>query len=169
MKREIIYHANGENSGTYGPLCFKENFTGDINEKTEKFVSWDCNIYQTVAKYKTCTFDMPAWMDEQTFLSNHIQLTFLIGLSGINPDEIQQPHFYKLIGLGEKWQYFLGWIKTKKGSFMESIQQQIETWLNDPQPKYPLPLSQKQFEAASKFCPLYNAKSISNDIARYIR
>jgi len=166
MKKEIVFHANGENQGTYGPLCFLENFRGDLNEKTEKFVSWDCNIPVTVNKYKVRTHDLPAWMDEKTYLDNHISLKFLIGLSNLSPEEIKEQHFYKLIQLGENYQFFLGWIKTKKGSFIESIREQINAWLDDPEPKYPQPLSQRQFEAATKFCPLYQAKKISNQIYR---
>lgn len=169
MKKEIIYHANGENSGTYGPLCFKENFTEDINEKTEKFVSWDCNIYQTVDKYKVRAVEIPNWMNEQFFLNNYIEYKYIIGLTEFNPDELTEVQYKNLCKLGEKYKFFIGWIlkKNSKNTFINSIQDQIKTWLNNPDNQYGQPLSQRQFEAASKFCPLYEAKQISSYLYRH--
>lgn len=166
MQKQIIEHANGENSGTYGPLCFLENFKGDIDEKVDRFVSWDCNIPITVDRYRIKTVTIPDWMDEATYLARHIELKYIQGLTGIeNPTQVQ---FNNLCRLSENYRYFIGWLLERKklNDFMQSILNQVMNWLNDPNPQHDRPLSPRQYEAATRYCPIYKGKQISNNIYR---
>lgn len=166
MKKQLIEHANGENAGTYGPLCFIENFKGDINEQVNRFVSWDCDIPIYVNRYKVVEVEIPDWMDERTYLDSHIQLKYIQGLTGIQaPTQIQ---FNNLCKLSENYRYFIGWLlgRKKLNDFMKSIFDQVQEWINDPAPKYDRPLSPRQYEAATRYCPIYKAKQVSSRIYR---
>lgn len=167
MKKQIIKHANGENANTYGPLCFLENFKGDLNEQVDRFVSWDCDIPIFVNRYKIVETDVPDWMDEQTYLNSHIELKYIQVLTGIeNPTQIQ---FNNLCRLSENYRYFIGWLLERKklNDFMQSILNQVMNWLNDPNPQHDRPLSPRQYETATRYCPIYKAKQVSERIYRY--
>lgn len=167
MKQQrMIYHADGENAGTYGFLCFAENFKGDLEEKTEKFVSWDCDIYTQVHKYSERTVIVPDWMTENLWKEYHIDYKYIIGLTDIEPDKLSRTWFDKLRRLNESYRYFIGWVLGKKTAnpFMTSIREQIINWLDDEQSKYGTPLSPKQWEVATRYCPLYKAKQISTSL-----
>ncbi len=164
MKKQVIVYASGENSGTYSFLCFAENFTGNIDEKTDRFVSWDCNIYTSVDMYRVREIDIPAWMGEEEYKRENISLKYVLTLTGIDPDTMTKQMYDKVKQLPETWQYFIGWILSKKSknNFIQSIQEQVRTWMNESESKYNKPLSIAQWEAATKYCPLYEAKQITN-------
>lgn len=162
-KQKMVYYANGENRGTYGFLCFAENFTGDLTEKTEKFVSWDCNIYVECDKYKLCELEIPDWMSENEWKWYEIDYKYTIGLTGLSADELSEVRFHNLRKLGEKYKYFIGWLmkKNTKNAYMLSIRDQVISWLDTQENRHAAPLSEKQWEAATRHCPLWEAKSIS--------
>ncbi len=163
-KQDIIYYASGENSGTYSPLCFAENFTGDLTEKTEKFMNWDCNIYVPVDKYRLITCELPDWMDEREFNEYNVELKYAVGLAGKCVLEMSRDAFFKFIRLGEKMKFWYGWALKSKNPFMASLVSQFNDWLNNPANQYGSPLSPKQWDAGIKFCPVWKAKSISNSL-----
>lgn len=162
-KQNVIYHANGENQGTYGPLCFAENFTGDINERCTRFMSWDFDMPVEVERYRDCTISMPDWMQESQYLSNHVGLEFAVGLAGTSVYEMNPDQFFRFIDLGERMQYWYGWALKQKSAFIQSLLANFQAWLNGEN-EYKSPLSQAQWEAGIKFCPLYKAKQISNKL-----
>lgn len=117
----------------------------------------ECNMFRIYE------IEMPDWFTEQYFLDHHISLRWAQAFG--MPENFTRTQFENFTRLGEKYRYFICWIFEKysntKNAFMQSIKTQIENWLSDEQPRYGQPLSEKQFEAASKFCPLYEAKRIS--------
>jgi hypothetical protein len=165
MKTEkVVYHANGENSGTYAPLCFLENFTGDINEKTHRFINWDCNIYTEVNKYILRETAMPEWMSEKSFLNYHVKLKFAAGQAGNLVYSMSRDVFVRFITLSESRQYWYGWASSKnRGAFISSLLLQFNEWLSGNS-KHEYPLSHQQWECATKYCPIYKAKKISTRI-----
>lgn len=164
-KIKIVYHQNGENSGTTGPLCPLSEFTGNLDETCERFVSWDCDILITVKKYSVAEITVPDWMNEAEFINRHIELRFADGLGFpvLTASETAFNNFTKIEG--EKKRYFICWLLKKyantKNNFMRSIYDQVTAWLETAAPKYDFPLSVKQYEAAAKFCPLWEAKRIN--------
>ena len=163
-KQEIVMVADGENQGTYGFMCFSDNFTGDINETCERFVSWDCDILVTVPKYKLVTATMPEWMDEQSYRYHHISLKYAVGLCGECVYSMTERAFFRLTSLTEKERFFYGWMRSKKklSEFHQSILSQFDAWLEADEQKHRRPLSERQWEAATRYVPLYEAKQISN-------
>jgi len=162
---KVIYHANGENASTYGPLCFAENFKGDLTETTEKFVAWDCDIYTTVSKYKVKEISMPTWFEESDYLEHHIALKYAIGLGGEAVLNFTREEFFRFKDLGEKQKFWFGWVqdRTAKNQFLASLEQQFRAWLRGDS-NHGSPLSQKQWEAALRYCPAYQAKGISTSL-----
>jgi hypothetical protein len=161
---KIVFHANGENAGTFGPLCFLDRFTGNLEETCQRFVSWDCDIYTTVKRYYVDTVSIPEWMTEQQYLNDHISLKYALALG--MPEDFSETQFYNYCKLGEKYRFFIGWLFAKKklNEFNASIKSQIERWLSDPVPRYGSPLTIAQYEAATRYCPLWEAKQISNSV-----
>ena len=161
--QKIVYYASGENSGTYDPKCFLENFTGDLSEKTERFVSWDCNIYTKVDMYRVREETIPDWMDERDYMDMHIDLKYSEGLAGSDiVMGMSRTKFMNFKELSEKKKYWYGWAKKSKNSFIGSLVEQFDAWLDDP--KFGSPLSPKQWEAGTKYCPLWKAKQISTSL-----
>ena len=166
---QIVFINNGENCGTYSPLCFLNSFPADkdINEKCERFISWDCNIYTSTDLYRVRVENLPDWMTEDYYLQNHIDWKFAHAQAPDFCDQLTQDQFNKFKGLGEKYQYFIGsYFEGKtKNPFKISIRAQIMEWINAPYDyKRPQPLSPRQFEAATKYTPLYNAGRISSRV-----
>ena len=165
QKRVVIN--NGENTGTYSALCFLENFPADkdINEKCERFMSWDCNIYVSTDLYRVREVNIPDWMTEQYYLNNCIAWKFSSALAHDFIINLTEHQYNKFKDLSENYQYFIDeYFKgNTKNPFKLSIRDQITEWLNSPYDyKRPQPLSPKQYEAATRYIPMYNAKSIIN-------
>jgi hypothetical protein len=161
---KIVFIQTGEINGTFDPHCFLDNFTGDINETCERLISNDMWEPITVPLYSVRELLIPEWMDENEYLTHHISLKFAFA-QGM-PNDFSKTEFYNFKELSEKYQYFIGWLFEKfsntKNSFMTSILNQVKEWLKNENNRYPQPLSIKQFEAATKYCPLYNAKRNAN-------
>lgn len=166
---KVVFIANGENAGTYGPLCFLESFPADkdINEKCERFVSWDCNIYTSVDLYRIQNIKIPYWMTEQEFLTDFIKYKFAIGLAPEFTASLEREQWNKFKNLSEQYQYFINeyFTGSTKNEFKQSLRRQIIDWLNSPYDhKRPTPLSPKQFEIATRYINLRTAKNISTSI-----
>lgn len=163
MKKQIvIYNADGENQGTYGALCFAENFKGDLKELTQKFISHDFDQYIDVPKYKERIETLPDWMQEADYLSYEVMFKFAVALSGKCVLDFNRDQFIRFISLNDRMRFWYGWAIRQKSPFITSLVDQFNAWLNG-ESKHDTPLSPAQFEAGSKFCPLYKAKQISND------
>lgn len=167
-KVNIILEACGELSHTYDPICFQTSFTGDMNELVWKLYSNDDWREVQVNRYKVVTVEIPHWMDEKSFLQNHISLKYAVAMTSAEfVGTLTQSQFQKFSQLSEKYQYFIGWLwnKNKKAKkenqFFKSIESQVWNWLNG-NATWGLPLSENQWESATRFCPLYEAKQISN-------
>jgi hypothetical protein len=165
-KVKIVFIQSGEINGTFDPHCFFENFTGNIKEKCQRLISSDMWEPITVDLYSVKEIEIPEWMNETMYLSQHINLKFALA-QGM-PEYFSQIEYNNFIGLSSQYQYFIGWLIEEftctKNQFMASMLEQVKSWLKNEQNQYPKPLSQKQFDAASKYCPLYNAKKISNAV-----
>jgi len=162
-KQIVIYHADGENQGTYGALCFAENFKGDLKEVTQKFISHDFDQYIDVPKYKERVETLPDWMQEADYLQHEITLKFSVGLAGKCVLELNREQFIRFAKLPDRVKYWYGWAQRQKNEFILSLLAQFNTWLNGEN-KYETPLSSAQFDSAAKFCPLYKAKQISEEL-----
>jgi hypothetical protein len=164
--QKVVLIACGENAGTRKPFCFLENFTGDFSETKEVFMNWDCNLDVTVSVYTIKEILLPEWMNESFYINNWIAYKFAIGLGGefvYTLDETAMTNFFKL---NEAYQYFIGqYMKgNTKNPFKISIREQILNWLSVSNNPNKTPLSNKQFEIASKYCRLWEAKCVSNRI-----
>jgi len=165
----VVHINNGENCGTYSPFSFLSSFTGDINEKCFRCLNWEDDRQVETNLYTIYEIKMPDWMSEEQYLDTHIHVSlkfssaFYSGVYGFSENQ-----FHRFISLSETWQYFIGWLFTKyantKNSFMLSIKEAVNNWLSSTDQTYKTPLSNKQFEAATKYCPLYEAKKISTRI-----
>lgn len=161
--QKIVYYASGENKGTYDPLCFLENFTGDLNETDTKFYNWDCDIPVTVPKYGVNEQRIPEWMDERDFLDHHIELKYSVGLAGEQVFDFSRFEFFRFSNLSQKQKYWYGWASKSKNEFIQSVLNQMKRWLRG-EVEYKYPLTDKQWAAATKYCPLYKADKISNSL-----
>lgn len=159
----VIYHADGENQGTYGALCFAENFTGNLSEKTQRFISHDFDQTTEVDLYKKRVVRIPDWMQEQDYLSHEVQLKFSVALAGDCVLSLSREEFNRFTGLSDRLRYWYGWAQKQKTPFIASLLDQFNAWLRG-ETGFNSPLSPAQFEAGSKFCPLYKAKKISEKL-----
>lgn len=159
----VIYHANGENQGTYAPLCFAENFTGNFAEKTQRFISHDFDQTTEVDLYKKRVERIPSWMQERDYLSREVELKYCVALAGDCVLSFEREQFDRFAQLSDRLRYWYGWAQNQKSPFIGSLLNQFNAWLNG-QSNHPSPLSPAQFEAGSKFCPLYKAKKISEKL-----
>ena len=164
-KQKVVYHASGENAGTYDPLCFLEKFEGDINEKVMRFRSYDDNHTVKVDRYFVREETLPLWMAENEILYHqHItHLKFAVALAGKWVLKLDFETFMRFSRLTDNQKFWYGWARKSKGQFMQSLVFQFEQWLNG-KTKYETPLSPKQWDAAYKFCPLQKARQISNKL-----
>jgi hypothetical protein len=165
-KIKIVFYASGEIQSTYDPKCFLENFSGDLNEKCVRLLSHDDWRNVEADMYKVCEVSIPEWMNEHDYLNNHIQLRFNIAFG--MPSDFSRIEFNNFSSLSERYRFFIGWLLKKypntKNAFMQSIVSQVRIWLATESNQYPNPLSPNQFQAAAKFCPLYEAEKISNKV-----
>jgi len=159
----IIYHANGENQGTYGALCFAENFKGDLKQITQKFISHDFDQYIDVLMYKQRIEMLPEWMGEVDYLQYEVTLKFSVGLAGKCVLSFNREQFLRFSDLPDRTKYWYGWAQKQKSPFIVSLLAQFNAWLNSEN-EFKSPLSPSQFDAGSKFCPLYKAKQISEEL-----
>mgnify|MGYP007028090793 CR=1 FL=1 len=86
-KHKIVLHANGENQSTYGVLgaLVKLKKTIDLNEKVDRFVSWDCNIPVSVPRYKVVEVTLPSWLTVDEWMRDEINWRWTWGL-GVQKD-----------------------------------------------------------------------------------
>jgi hypothetical protein len=162
-KQVIIYHADGENQGTYGALCFAENFTGDLKQLTKKFVSHDFDQSIDVPMYKQRTEILPEWMNEADYLRHEVALKFSVALAGKCVLSLSKDAFIRFSDLSDRLKFWYGWAQNQKSPFIVSLLGQFNAWLNGEN-EYKTPLTPSQFEAGAKFCPLYKAKQISEKL-----
>lgn len=163
---KLVLINNGENRGTYAPLCFLSSFPTDkdLNETCIRCMNWDFDMPVECSLYKVSDIEIPDWMTEQYYLHNYISYKFSCALAYDFVLTLNEDQYNKFKALGEKYQYFIDeYFKgNTKNPFKISIREQIIAWLNSPYDyKRPTPLSPRQFEAAARYVPLYNAKSIS--------
>ena len=165
MKNQtVIYYASGENQGTYDPLCFKENFTGNLTEKVTRFRSYDDDHNMVeVNKYQERNIQMPLWMGEGDYLLLHVKYKFAVALAGKVVLKFNRDQFFRFVSLNESQMFWYGWAIKSKSLFLKSMVFQFEQWLNE-KTKFETPLSPKQWEAAYKYCPVYKARQISDKL-----
>ncbi len=160
----LVLINNGANVGTYSPHMFKESFTGNIDEKTTRCWSYDDDELVETNLYNEATVNIPDWMSEQYYLNNAIKFHWAMAMTCGWAGTLTKDMFTKLITLDETYQYFIGWLfkgKTKS-TFKLDIRSKVLEWLASDSNQYKQPLSHAQFEAASQYCLLYEAKQISN-------
>lgn len=162
---ELVCINNGENVGTYSPHCFLSSFTGDINETCKRCLSWDDDRQVETALYKTYKITIPEWMDESFYKTNCISFHFFIALVGKWGYTLNEEQLIRVLALNEVYKYFLGWLfkGNTKSTFKLSIREQCMNWINGGN-DYKHPLSSSQFDAAAKFCKLYEARQITTNL-----
>lgn len=160
----LVLINNGSNVGTYSPHAFKESFTGNIEEKTMRCLSYDDDRQVETNLYSETVVNIPDWMTEEYYLNKAIAFHWAIALTGGWAMGLSQKCMTKFLSLEENYTYFIGWLFKGKtqNQFKLSIRDQVTDWLESESYKYSTPLSPSQFEAASRYCPLYHAKQISN-------
>jgi len=165
MKKQIIvYHANGENAGTYGALCFLENFTGNLDEKVSKFRSYDDDHnFVEVDRYFVREEQLPDWMNELDYRRYETKMKFAVALAGKWVLDLPFEEFDRFISLPETQKFWYGWARKSKSLFLQSMVFQFEQWLAG-KTKFQTPLSSKQWDAAMKYCPVYKARQISTKL-----
>lgn len=159
---EIVCINRGENVGTYSPLCFLESFTGDINEKCTRCLSYDDNRLVETQLYSLSKIKIPEWMDEEFYLQYSIKYHYSMCLLNDFGYSLTKEQMLKIFQLNEVYKYFFGWLfkGNTKNKFKLDIRSKCFDWLNGDS-KYELPLSNSQFIAAAKFCPLYEARKLT--------
>lgn len=152
-KEKIVFEEVGENLGTISPVCLLSDFTGDLSEKVNRFISWDfdmpieCNKYQVLE----CTIpDVPDWLEK------HISIRYAIGLSSIEAlENLTENQFHQFLELGDFDKYIFGslWEK-RKNPFCLSLFNQIIGFLErkaNGEKTHQRPLSANQYNAVEKF------------------
>lgn len=163
-KVEVVFYQAGENNGTWSPKCFLENFTGDLAEKTTRLISHDFWQPIEVDMFKVVVVPMPEFFTEEVYLRHSIDLRFARAYG--MPENISEVEFYNFIRLDGRYQHFLCWLLkgNTKNSFKLSIREQVKAWLSTERPAHNMPLTQRQYEAVTKFYPSYEYKQISNHV-----
>lgn len=159
VTKKIVYRESGENWGTLSALCFLEDFTGNIEEKTTRFFGHDTDQRITVPLYEvreSTVPDIPGLFDTGLF----IKVKFAIGLAGIEAlQSLTEKQFYSFLELSEYNQYIFGMINEKcfvstrqcdKSEFLCSLRDQFLKFL-DGKSRYKAPFSEKQYSALNKF------------------
>lgn len=164
MKKLIIFTRNGEFHYTLSPVCFAENFTGNMDETCQRFIMHDMFEYGTYPLYEKFEVQMPDYFTERDYLQHQIAWEFAVGLGGKAVYELNMVQLKKFFTLGERYQYLFNYLnKRKKNVFCASMLSQITEWLNG-NTEHKQPLSEAQFAAASKYAKLWEAKGIANKI-----
>lgn len=164
---ELVLKNNGSNVGTYSPYMFLETFNGmcgNIDERTMRCLSYDDDRQVETSLFTLTTVNLPEWMSEQYYLNNHVAFHWAMALTSGWAGQLNKEMFTKFITLDETYEFFIGWLfkgKTKS-TFKLDIRSKVLEWLASDSYQYKQPLSHAQFETASKYCPLYEAKQISN-------
>jgi hypothetical protein len=150
----VVYYQAGENRGTWSPKCELCNFTGDLNEKTFRFVMADWDVKTEVDMYKVKTVRIPNGWDYSTFIRNYTNYTFAYNICGETAlDSLTNEQLNSLMQLGNYEWYILGQLSEKmaKSNFLASLYSQFTNWLSIQGEKYNKPFSQRQYEALAKF------------------
>lgn len=151
VTKKIVYKESGENWGTLSALCFLEDFTGNIEEKTTRFFGHDTDQRITVPLYEvreSTVPDISGLFDTGLF----IKVKFAIGLVGIEAlQSLTEEQFYKMLDQQEFNQYiFCKLYELRKNPFCESLLNQFLKFL-EGESTYKRPFSENQYSALSKF------------------
>lgn len=164
---EVVFYQSGENRGTLSPKCELADFTGDLNEKTFRFISHDWDMKVEVNMYEVKTVSIPNNWDYKTWVANYIGYKYTVALCGEDAiEKLTDKQLNNLMQLGQYEQYTFGKLMSSTNEFLQSLCGQFLTWLEkDAQEKYRLPFSERQYSALAKFRirPL-DAKRISDSV-----
>jgi hypothetical protein len=136
---------------THYPKYKLDDFKGNLDEMIID-VPWDSDTApgqgRDIPRYKKEDFVIPAWMSEDYFIRNYIRIS---SFWGIIPKTAKRSWHQKLFGIfsnGDAYGVFLihSLLKVEnfRSTFRQSMCDQIVAWLDDPNPKYPFPLSARQ-------------------------
>jgi hypothetical protein len=164
MKHKLLLQHCGENATTsHEPVAAVLSQEGDLvtarwpngktdtvnlNEEKTVCMAWDWDMLTKIRRWELGEQDLPDWMSVDEFLINQVAWKYYLGF-GANPDW-PRGWFHRLIKLGENAKYAaiqLLKVKSFRSGFRASLREQLEGWLNDPQPKYASPFSPRQWEA----------------------
>lgn len=151
---KVVYYQSGENRGTCSPKCLLSDFDGNLNEKTWRFVSWDCDIKIEVDLYEVREVPVPEGWSFEKWLKNYINFKFALYISGEGAiSELNEAQLDQLLQLEEYHWYILGALYAKKDkSFFGSLYNQFLSWLdNRPETaRFKRPFTEKQYGALAK-------------------
>ena len=128
------------------PYCLLEDFKENINKTDIYCASWDDNRLVEGKIFEIRELVLPDWMDEETYLKEYIRCNSII----IQAEEIEnmnQKWFHRIVELNESIREIIfTLLRTKKfrSAFRESLKNQLVEWLNNDNPEYSLPFSDKQ-------------------------
>lgn len=149
MKRvTILYSHLGENAGTpYSP--WKE-WDGSVDLSTKKgaCVSYDNDMLISVDRYCLGEKDLPDWLPVAEYCYEHWNWDRVLPHLPKDCSETYGRGMYALY-VSPQWDVADTLLRTKnfRSEFRRKMREQIESWLNEVERKYPLPLSQKQWVA----------------------
>lgn len=147
--KQIVFQESGENWGTLCPVCFLEDFTGDITAKTTRFVSWDNDQKIEVDLYQVKELTVPVISD---LFKDFNRVKFAVGLAGIEAlQSLSESQFLNMLDyLSQYEKYAFGRLYAlRKNEFCASLFNQLVEHLEKP--KYKHPFSEAQLKALLKF------------------
>jgi hypothetical protein len=153
---DVVFIAYSDLKDTYKPLCFLESFTGDLQETTSKRISMQYWNKVDVPLYRLAEIELPEWMSQEQYLEFLPDISILRKFKLLDCSESQ---FTKLRMLPDRWKYFIHWIRKKhntgRNKFMLDILKHVELWLSNERDIRPKPLTENQWNCATRMCDLH--------------
>jgi hypothetical protein len=182
MTRKILLQQLGENATTApDPVADVLSQHGDtvtalwpgettprtisLQEKQTCCLACDNDLLVSVPKYAVTEMDLPEWMSPNDFLYHQTAWRYFKGFGG--QADWPRPWFFRLSKLGEAQKYAaIQLLKVRKfrSRFRQQLRSQLETWLNEPEPRFPNPFSRKQWNCLLNAHVCLAAKQRSNAI-----
>ena len=138
---KVVLHASGENKGTYDILGELKSIKGtiDLNEKVDRFVSWDCNIPTSVPRYKVATIQLPKWLTFDEWNNNHIAWKYTWGM-GVSKEwsENRQRKMFSMMRVNKTMVLAITKIvnsRPRKDS-RKKLKDQVTKWLDSKSQKF---------------------------------
>ena len=163
MKRKILLQHLGENATTaHDPVAEvlaqdgntvtarsgDKTYTVNLTDQHTCCMNSGWDMLTTVDKYAVGEVAVPDWMTCAEYLRQQVHFKYYLGFGG----QLTWPRqwFYRLMALGEAARYAaikLLNVKKFRSPFRMSLRSQLEAWLNDAEPRYKSPFSERQWQA----------------------
>jgi hypothetical protein len=138
----------------YYPKYTIDEFTGNLDDVLRD-IPWDSDTAPgqgaDIPRYQVVEHELPSWMSPRYFIDNQHDLK---ALWTVVPKETSEAWQKRLMKIYEKGGHYYLYIvmqlictKKFKSDFRKGLHDHLVEWLDDPNPKYDLPFSARQFQS----------------------